>query len=139
MPKLHIWSQQKPVGPRQSKRHPHAARIHNSNRSHHSIKLHMGVTADDQRNSNSIKYRKETLFRRQPGENFRIAARSSVAEQNLAQPPNGKAKCCGPTRDYPLVFGTKLLRRPANSLSSLLWKLAALDSCQLGKHCSLPI
>jgi len=47
MPKLNVGSKQEPIGAWFAKRHSHTAGVHNSSPSDHSVKLHVGMTADD--------------------------------------------------------------------------------------------
>jgi len=54
---LNIGSEQEPVGTGFPERHSHAASIHYSSPSDHSIKLHVGMTADDERNIEAFKDR----------------------------------------------------------------------------------
>lgn len=52
--KLNVRSKQEPIRSWFPKWHPHAARIYNPNFSDHSIKLHVGMTADDNRHIESL-------------------------------------------------------------------------------------
>src|ERR1700681_1972319 len=97
------------------------------------------MTADDQGYVQLFKDRQEALFRRKASKDLRVASRSGVAEQHLAQPGNLQAKRCGPRRHQPLVSRTRLLRRPAHDLSKLLRNGARLDARSLGKHLTVTI
>src|SRR5204862_5921034 len=54
---LTIGSEQEPVGAGLPERHSHAASIHYSSPSDHSIELHVRMTADDERNIEAFKDR----------------------------------------------------------------------------------
>ena len=48
VPELNIGLKQQPIGAGLSERHADTASVHDASRSDHSIKLHMGMTTNDQ-------------------------------------------------------------------------------------------
>src|SRR5207249_8277230 len=128
-----------PIGTRFPKWHSHTAGIHNSNLPNRSVKLHVGMTANDQPNVESFKDRHETIFRSKTGKYVSVVSRCGVAKQHLANPGNLQAKGQRPARQQALVFGKKLLRIPAHNLSKSLRNGACLLPCPRGKHLAVAI
>ena len=50
------------------------------------IELHVGVTADDEWNIESLEHRQQPILGRQPSEQFIFVTRRRMTEQHLAQP-----------------------------------------------------
>jgi hypothetical protein len=82
---LNPWSQEEPIGAWFAKWHAYAAGVHHASFSYHSIKLHVGVAADDDWLTNSVKERHKARFGRKAGKDLCVVARRSMAKQHLAQ------------------------------------------------------
>jgi hypothetical protein len=67
MLKLNLRSRQEPISAWFSEWHSHTASIRNPNLSDRSVKLHVGMTADDQRNVEPCKDCEEVIFRCKAG------------------------------------------------------------------------
>jgi hypothetical protein len=109
VPELNIRSEQEPIGSRLAERHSHAAGIDDTSLPNRAIELHVGVTADDEWDTESFEHRQQPIFGRQPSEPLVFVARRRMTEQHLAQPDN-----LGSTRHRP--SGQQLLERRVDLL-----------------------
>jgi hypothetical protein len=82
--KLNVPVKQQPIRARFSKRHSHTTGIHDANLSHHPVKLHVRMTANDQSYVERSKDWQEAFFRRQAGENLVVISRRGVTKQRRA-------------------------------------------------------
>lgn len=99
----------------------------------------MGVAADDYVRPDACKYGQEAIFRGIAAKNFRVVARSGVAEQDRAQTLNVELESAWPCGEKLLVFGGKLLRRPVNHAAKFFGNAAAFDAAHSGKHLAVAI
>src|SRR5205823_1696672 len=119
-------------------RHAYAAGIHNAGFADHSIKLHVRVTADDQRSVDARKDWEETLFGGLPSKDFVVVSRRRVAEQDAANSRNRDGERLRPTRRRTLLFGIELLSRPADDVPKLL-RNARMPAGSLGENRHLAV
>ena len=81
----------------------------------------MGVTADDEWDTESIEYGQQPIFARQPSEQVVFVARRRMTKQHLAQPDNFGSTRHRPSGQQPLERWVGLLRLPANDGLGIGW------------------
>jgi hypothetical protein len=95
-PEVNIGAEQQPIGTRFSERHADAARVHDSRRADHPIKLHVGMAADDQRGAEPFKDGPKAVIWREAGKDVSVVARCGVAEKHVAEAENLDMACWRP-------------------------------------------
>ena len=81
----------------------------------------MGVTADDEWDTESIEHWQQPIFGRQPSEQLVFVARRRMTEQHLAQPDNLGSTRHRPSGQQPLEGRVGLLCLPANDGLGIGW------------------
>jgi hypothetical protein len=139
-PQLDIWSKQQPIRTLWLRKwHSDTPGVYNSHASDLSIKLHVGMTADDQRHFDPSEDWAEAVFACQAGKDLSVVSRRRVAEQHVTQPVNLDSTCRWPPGQQRLVSRTKLLCGPAYDLSVSFWNLADIPARHLRKQYALAI
>ena len=96
VPELNIGVEQQPIGAGFSERHADAACVHDSSRADHSVKLHVGMAADDHGDAESFEDGPEAVIGREAGKNLGVVARCGVAEKPVAEAGNLDMACWRP-------------------------------------------
>jgi hypothetical protein len=140
VPQLNRGTKHQPVSAWFPKRHTDAPGVHDASGSDHSLKLHVGMTTNNNGNFKRFEDRNEEIVRRGTNKDLCIVAGCCVAEQDFTETRYLGALRGGPAGEQVPIFDLKMLSAPADRLPLLFRSVSIpmrLDSGHLGQN--LPV